>query len=98
LCNGGGLPVVHGCTATRDAYEDLAAAYELLTAGYPHGRWLAALVALAGEHGLRGRDALDVACGTGTSFLPLLARGFTVVGCDLSPPDEEVTAVSIGSI
>jgi SAM-dependent methyltransferase len=75
---------MHGCTA-RDAYEDLASAYDLLTAGYPHDRWLAALLAVAREHGLRGRAALDVACGTGKSFLPLLARGFTVVGCDISP-------------
>ncbi len=28
---------------------------------------------------------LDVACGTGKSFLPLLARGYRVVGCDISP-------------
>jgi SAM-dependent methyltransferase len=75
---------MHGCTA-RDAYEDLAPAYDLLTADYPHDRWLARLLAYAGEHGLRGQRALDVACGTGKSFLPLLARGFTVVGCDISP-------------
>jgi len=73
-----------GCTA-REAYEDLAPAYDLLTADYPHGRWLAALLVLARSHGLRGRAVLDVACGTGKSFLPLLARGFSVVGCDISP-------------
>src|SRR4051794_20015136 len=75
---------MYGCTA-REAYEDLAPAYDLLTAEYPHDRWLAALLALARAHGLDGRDVLDVACGTGKSFLPLLARGHRVVGCDISP-------------
>jgi SAM-dependent methyltransferase len=75
---------MYGCTA-REAYEDLAPAYDLLTADYPHDRWLIALIELARDHGLRGNDVLDVACGTGKSFLPLLARGFRVVGCDISP-------------
>jgi SAM-dependent methyltransferase len=75
---------MYGSTA-REAYEDLAPAYDLLTADYPHDRWLAALVDLARAHGLRGRDVLDVACGTGKSFLPLLERGCRVVGCDISP-------------
>jgi SAM-dependent methyltransferase len=75
---------MYGCTA-REAYEDLAPAYDLLTADYPHERWLAALLDLARSHGLRGRDVLDVACGTGKSFLPLVSRGYRVVGCDISP-------------
>ena len=75
---------MYGCTA-REAYEDLAPAYDLLTAEYPHDRWLAALLELAHAHGLHGHDVLDVACGTGKSFLPLLARGYRVVGCDISP-------------
>lgn len=69
----------------REAYDDLAPAYDLLTADYPYDRWLAALEALAREHGLSGHAVLDVACGTGKSFLPLLARGWRVVGCDISP-------------
>src|SRR5487761_1623002 len=34
--------------------------------------------------GLDGRRALDLACGTGKSTGPLLARGYSVVGCDIS--------------
>jgi SAM-dependent methyltransferase len=68
----------------REAYDDLAPAYDLLTADYPYDRWLGALETLARSHGLRGRRVLDVACGTGKSFLPLLARGWRVVGCDIS--------------
>ncbi|HEX5617473.1 MAG TPA: class I SAM-dependent methyltransferase [Solirubrobacteraceae bacterium] len=69
----------------REAYDELAPDYDLLTAEYPYERWLAALEELARAHGATGHDVLDVACGTGKSFLPLLARGWHVVGCDISP-------------
>jgi SAM-dependent methyltransferase len=59
-------------------------AYDLMTAGYDHDRWLDALLEWARGHGLRGRRALDVACGTGRSFVPLLEQGFEVVACDQS--------------
>jgi SAM-dependent methyltransferase len=68
--------------ATVDAYDALAPAYDLLTSGYAYERWLSGLEALAREHGLRGRRVLDVACGTGKSFEPLLDRGFEVTACD----------------
>src|SRR5919199_6068691 len=67
------------------AYDGLAEHYDAFTAGYAHERWLDALARLAREHGLRGRRLLDVACGSGKSFLPMLARGYEVVACDLSP-------------
>jgi len=74
-------------TLRRDAelaYDAVAAAYDTLTAGYPYEAWLAALEELARAHGLRGRRVLDVACGTGKSFEPLLRRGYDVTGCDVS--------------
>ena len=67
------------------AYEELAPFYDLYTAGYRHETWLANIEAMAVEHGLRGNRLLDVGCGTGKSFLPLLQRGYEVVACDLSP-------------
>ena len=67
------------------AYAVLAPAYDLLTAEYAYGPWLAALERVAREHGLAGRRLLDVGCGTGKSFLPLLQRGFDVTACDISP-------------
>ena len=73
-----------GATA-RSAYEALAATYDLLTEDYAHEPWLAAIESLALGHGLAGRRVLDVACGTGKSFLPLLRRGYAVTGCDISP-------------
>jgi SAM-dependent methyltransferase len=69
----------------RAAYDALAPVYDGLTAHHNHERWLAQLLALAHGHGLAGRRALDVACGTGKSFMPLVRRGFDVTACDLSP-------------
>jgi SAM-dependent methyltransferase len=70
---------------TRDAYEALAIAYDALTADYPYGRWLSAIAALLSELGAEGRRLLDLACGTGKSFVPMLERGHAVTACDVSP-------------
>jgi SAM-dependent methyltransferase len=72
------------------AYDVLAPAYDLLTAGYAYAPWLAAIERLARSHGLAGRRALDVACGTGKSLQALLELGFQAVGCDVSPGMAEV--------
>jgi SAM-dependent methyltransferase len=66
-------------------YETFAPFYDAFTSDYPYDEWLGDLEAWARHSGLSGRRLLDVACGTGNSFLPLLARGYEVVGCDLSP-------------
>jgi SAM-dependent methyltransferase len=71
-------------TGARDAYDALAGGYDRFTAGYVYETWLARLEGVARRHGLCGRRLLDVACGTGSSFLPLLARGYAVTGCDIS--------------
>src|SRR4051812_11321092 len=76
-------------------YDALAPAYDLLTAGYDYDRWIGEIVRWAREHGLRGRRALDVACGTGKSFVPLLEAGFDVVACDESPGMLAVAATKV---
>ncbi|HET8756603.1 MAG TPA: class I SAM-dependent methyltransferase [Solirubrobacteraceae bacterium] len=68
--------------STARAYDVVAPAYDLLTAGYAYGPWLAAIDRLAREHGLRGHRALDVACGTGKSLEALLDLGYDAAGCD----------------
>ena len=81
--------------ATR-AYAVLAPVYDLLTAEYAYGPWLGAIERVAREHGLRGHRLLDVGCGTGKSFMPLLERGFDVTACDISPEMVELAQQKSG--
>jgi SAM-dependent methyltransferase len=67
------------------AYDVLAPYYDDFTAHHDYDTWTASLEALARSCGLSGRRLLDVACGTGKSFLPFLERGYDVVACDVSP-------------
>jgi SAM-dependent methyltransferase len=67
------------------AYESLAPYYDRFTADYEYERWLAGIEARALALGLSGRRLLDVGCGTGKSFAPMLARGYRVSACDISP-------------
>jgi SAM-dependent methyltransferase len=73
------------CDPALEAYEALAPYYDRYTAGYDHEHWVGAIEAIARELGVGGTRLLDVGCGTGKSFLPMLRLGWSVVGCDLSP-------------
>jgi len=89
-------PARPGSAAALAAYEALAPYYDVYTAGYAHERWLTEIEALALDCGLRGRRVLDVACGTGKSFEPLLGRGYRVSACDLSPAMAAIARVRAG--
>jgi SAM-dependent methyltransferase len=67
------------------AYDAMAPSYDAFTAHHRYDEWTATLEQLAREAGLEGHRLLDVACGTGKSFLPFLERGYDVTACDLSP-------------
>src|SRR5262245_43562562 len=77
------------------AYDALAPSYDLLAADYDHAHWVGRLLDWAREHDLRGQSALDVACGTGKSFVPLLDAGFEVLACDESRGMLAVAATKI---
>jgi SAM-dependent methyltransferase len=67
------------------AYEPLAPFYDSFTSDYAYDEWLGQVEEWARAHGLSGRRLLDVACGTGKSFEPMIERGYVVSACDLSP-------------
>jgi SAM-dependent methyltransferase len=63
----------------------MAPVYDDFTAHHDYEGWIADLLKALEEHGLRGERLLDVGCGTGKSFMPMLPRGWQVTGCDVSP-------------
>jgi SAM-dependent methyltransferase len=72
--------------SARDAYDRFAAAYDEANAQNDYELWLGeVLLPELEKHGLQVGWALDVGCGTGRAFEPLFARGWQVVGCDVSP-------------
>ena len=66
-------------------YDVFARFYDAFTCASDYEAWTTRVLELAGCHGLAGTAQLDLACGTGKSFLPFLRRGFQVTGCDSSP-------------
>jgi SAM-dependent methyltransferase len=82
--------------STTHGYDIVAPAYDLLTEGYAYGPWLRAIDRLAREHGLSGRLALDVACGTGKSLEALLDLGYDAVGCDGSTGMAAIAQAKLG--
>jgi SAM-dependent methyltransferase len=73
------------------AYEAIAPVYDDFTAHHDYDLWLGLLMPKVEAQGLRGDRLLDVACGTGKSFLPMLEKGWKVTACDIS---ERMVAVA----
>lgn len=69
----------------RDTYDAFADTYDEFNHAYMYERWTGRLLDRALANGLTGDRLLDVGCGTGLSFLPMLGRGWRVTGCDISP-------------
>jgi predicted TPR repeat methyltransferase len=65
-------------------YTALAPYYDAFTEHPGYAGWVRSLETLARRHGLSGRRALDLGCGTGSSLLPLIELGYDATGCDLS--------------
>lgn len=71
----------------RETYEVIASIYDeyVHAYNYDYEGWTATLLGKAEEAGLEGNRLLDVGCGTGLSFIPMLDRGWEVTACDISP-------------
>lgn len=75
-----------GDFSARAAYDGMASFYDSFTAHHDYELWLGNLLPAIEAHGrMPGKTLLDVGCGTGKSFLPMVDRGWSVTGVDLSP-------------
>lgn len=80
----------------RLTYDTYAPAYEDFNHGYMYERWTGRLLGTAEAAGLKGDRLLDIACGTGLSFVTMLERGWKVTGCDISPAMLEIAKEKFG--
>lgn len=78
------------------AFEAMAPLYDDFTAHHEYEFWIAQLLAVLEREGLQGRRLLDVGCGTGKSFLPMLPRGWEAVGCDVSAAMLDLARQKVG--
>jgi SAM-dependent methyltransferase len=80
----------------RARFDLFAPHYDAFTE-HPGGTaWFGRLEALARRHGLSGKRALDVGCGTGKSTLTLIELGYEVVGCEPCEPMLSVAKRKLG--
>jgi SAM-dependent methyltransferase len=69
--------------SAQETYDRFAPAYDEFTSANNYEMWLGEVLLPELEtHGLQRGWALDIGCGTGRAFEPLLNRGWGVVGCD----------------
>jgi len=83
------------------AYDAFAPIYDDFNAQNDYELWFSVLLPKLEEYGLRKGKLLDVACGTGRAFAPMLRRGWEITACDISPamiakakekfPDEDIS-------
>jgi SAM-dependent methyltransferase len=78
------------------AYEAIAPVYDDFTAHHDYELWLGNLLPELERHGLRQGHLLDVGCGTGKSFIPMLERGWAVTACDVSASMVELARAKVG--
>ena len=78
------------------AYEAIAPVYDDFTSHHDYELWLGNLLPELERLGLSGDRLLDVACGTGKSFIPMLQRGWKVIASDISPAMVELARAKVG--
>ncbi|MBS1861588.1 MAG: class I SAM-dependent methyltransferase [Actinobacteria bacterium] len=66
------------------AYDSFAGIYDEFTHRNDYEMWFGALLPRLEELGLERGRLLDVACGTGRAFAPMLRRGWQITACDIS--------------
>jgi SAM-dependent methyltransferase len=70
--------------SAKTAYEAFAPIYDDFNQTNDYEMWLGLLLPELEKRGLRKGRVLDVGCGTGRAFEPMLRRGWEIQGCDAS--------------
>lgn len=65
-------------------YEGLSKIYDFMMSGVDYEAWADYVLGAAKHFGCDPHTVLDLACGTGSTTLPLAARGLKATGLDLS--------------
>jgi SAM-dependent methyltransferase len=86
----------HREVGAQAAYDALAAGYDLFTAHHDQAAWTHIVLDLALGAGLAGTRVLDVGCGTGSPIVPMVARGYAVMGVDISPAMVALAEAKLG--
>ena len=66
------------------AYDSFAGIYDDFTHRNDYEMWFGVLLPRLERFGLQTGRLLDVACGTGRAFAPMLRRGWQITACDIS--------------
>ena len=67
-----------------DSYEDFAQVYDIFMDDIPYRQWCERVTEVLAAHDIRDGLVLDLGCGTGSMTELLAARGFDMIGIDLS--------------
>lgn len=71
-------------------YKGFANAYDALMHNTPYDAWFDHLMAIFKKMNFKGKDILDLACGTGEMTMRLSKKGYKALGVDLSQEMLEV--------
>ena len=71
-------------------YEGLSKIYDFMMSGVDYEAWADYVLSAAKRFGCEPKTVLDLACGTGSTTLPLAARGVDATGLDLAPAMLEI--------
>jgi SAM-dependent methyltransferase len=85
-----------GGDTAQESNDFFASAYDDFNYRYQNTQWTGRLLRRAEAAGLSGDHLLDVACGTGLSFIPMLRRGWAVTACDISKEMLEIARSKVG--
>lgn len=83
---------------SSNQFTQISPHYDDLMAGVPYGLWVEYVQALLKHVGFDGHNVLDAACGTGNVSELLAARGYEVVGVDISAGMIEAAKAKSGRV